>query len=152
MPLYLGNEPIGNVGIYDSQAVNLDEELAEQDNLIEQIQTALEGKAAGSGSSDEFVTGILQGVTTLFADPTLVTYYFDLENIPNLSSKNIIILKVNSTEVESVIAALYRENINNSFNLLIGNFSSGTYENPAIDGSIFSLQANTIDSLLYYAK
>lgn len=61
-------------GLPEAGGENLDTVISEQDSLISQIQTALQGKAAGGGGSVETCSVQIGG----FSDPETSVYYVDL--------------------------------------------------------------------------
>lgn len=76
---------------------DLDAEIATQDSLIAQIASALEGKTAGGGASVEPAIGTIVG-TRKEVGPDEYDYSWDLSIIPDIDSKQLIIL-VNTATV-----------------------------------------------------
>lgn len=63
-----GKQMIDGSGNVVDGSFTITEEISEQDSLIEQIKTALRGKASGGGSSDNIATAIVDRTVTEYID------------------------------------------------------------------------------------
>ena len=134
----------------------IDDTAAAQAVKIAEIEALLEGKSAGSGdgSGDGSVeTGTLIGMTTLLADPSSTTYYYDLDTIPNLASKNIIFFSDIASNMSSIYyLCLYRETTSDAF--IISQYLGTAVSSLTISDNIMSLTTSiaSMSELSYIAK
>lgn len=111
-------------------------------------------EAGGGGGVD---TGTIVGVTSLKADPSNVTYYFDLENIPNIDSKRLLVIIGNTQSTEgATVKATYtltRANAGEAFAMVdsLTYGISGEQNVPSITDYVFTLTNSLFSDVIYYA-
>ena len=136
----------------------IEDEVTAQENLIAQIESALEGKAAGGGSA-EIATGTFVITDNGMYEPGVNEFVFTASNL-NTSSKHIIVI---FSPRGFVIGVFKRENLSDSFvfydgasdsidrvNIGVGsgNHISYTENQLTIYGEISS---SVIDSITFFA-
>lgn len=116
------------------------------DKLASLIQE-LTNKATGGGSngdSGSIETGTLTGATTLLAEPDSVTYYYDLENIPNFASKLLIVLtSLSTSDYPDVRFVLTRESLADDFEISEQYYDGTWCSGASLDGNVFSIIDNS---------
>lgn len=125
----------------------LPENIAEGVSIFGITGTHAGGGGGGASVESELSTGTITGATTFIAAPGAKTYYYNLEDIPNYSTKKIIILQITTNYVSAILT---RADVNDSWDLNSYTTSAGSAENYTVDGNIFSLEG-TINTLNYTA-
>lgn len=126
-----------------------------QTDLIAQIASALEGKATSGGSSSgsALEIGTLTGATTMgvVAEPGVTTFYYDLENIPHISEKKLVLI-YDASKIYYII--LSRSSTSDGFTAIFQGGTGSISRSLAIDGYVLSVSINTSGSFstaTYYA-
>lgn len=119
-------------------------------DLLDDLEAAVDALPDAGGSGSMLETGTLTGATTMFADPGEVTYYYDLESIPNISTKKLVVMCDVKSPAYYVI--LSRSATSEDFAVTEPNESIAL--SPTIDGYVLSAKVSTntlFVSTIYYA-
>lgn len=145
-------EKINGTNPYEKVAT--DSEIDLQAQKIAQLSALLEGKALGGGGGGSAMeTGTLYGSTSRLGAPGSQTYYFNLNAIPDLGSKNFILVSFpgdfSATDPHVI---LYR--VNTSYEFCVKATNEGdSLGSPTIGDNVLSISGNgDLSSMIYYAK
>ena len=126
--------------------------LQENNILLQSIlETAKALPEANSGDTS-IETGVLTPVTSLAA-PESTNYYIDLENIPNIESKRLIVLCYFISNFYNPTWILTRNDLTEQFSLSLSSGNASVIGEISIGGYVFEITDATVtlSELTYYA-
>lgn len=124
-----------------------------QATQIDEIMELLEGKSAGDGGSGggSLETGTLTTVTSFVVSYT--HYYADLENIPDIASKHLVVLHYTDSSKYNPSWVLTRNSLDDEFSVSAATGDQSFNDGYSLTGYVFVIrQSSTIvGELTYYA-
>lgn len=118
---------------------------------LEALITELQGKAAGGGGGGSLETGTLTTVTSFVISNT--DYYADLESIPDIASKHLVVLRYTNSSRYNPSWVLTRNSLDDEFSVSAVSGNQGFNTGYSLTGYVFSINFSSVivGELTYYA-